>query len=160
MFNKQEFGKLCWVTGIKEIGFVSGVQTCCVFLQAVFSTMSFLFCCIPIPLQCDLITDKGLSNFDKLESIEELSLGWCRQVSDEGISILAKQPNRSRNLRVLRLARCTITDKGLQHIGVLSNLKELDLNGCIHISSAALAGTLTKLVKLNSLDVSYCPGIL
>ena len=92
--------------------------------------------------------------------IEELSLGWCRQVSDEGMSILADQPKRSQTLRVLRLARCSISDDSLEHIGKLTSLEELDLNGCINISSTMLGDTLAKLVLLNSLDVSYCPGIL
>ncbi|KAL7520561.1 hypothetical protein ACHAWX_005281 [Stephanocyclus meneghinianus] len=110
--------------------------------------------------QCDLITDEGLTNLNDLELIEELSLGWCRQISDEGMFILAEQPNRSQALRVLRLARCPITDTGLDPIGTLLNLEELDLNGCINISSSALGDTLAKLSHLTSLDVSYCPGIL
>lgn len=95
-----------------------------------------------------------------MELIEELSLGWCRQISDEGIAILAGQPNRAHSLRVLRLARCPITDEGLEHIGKLSSLEELDLNGCINISSTVLGSTLAFLTELSSLDVSYCPGIL
>lgn len=110
--------------------------------------------------QCDLVTDEGLTSLHDLELIEELSLGWCRQISDEGMFILAEQPNRSHTLRVLRLARCPITDNGLDPIGTLLNLEELDLNGCINISSSALGDTLAKLLHLTSLDVSYCPGIL
>ena len=110
--------------------------------------------------QCDLITDDGLNNLHDLKMIEELSLGWCRQISDVGLSILADQPNRSHCLRVLRLARCSITDEGLLQIGLLKSLEELDLNGCVNISSLALANALEKLLYLTSLDVSYCPGIL
>lgn len=76
------------------------------------------------------------------------------------MAILVEQPNRSRAMRVLRLARCPITDEGLGYIGMLSSLDELDLNGCINMSSSVLGDTLGKLEKLNSLDVSYCPGIL
>jgi F-box/leucine-rich repeat protein 14 len=110
--------------------------------------------------QCDLITDEGLTNLHDLTLIEELSLGWCRQITDEGLALLAEQPDRQQALRVLRLARCPITDAGLEHIGLLLSLEELDLNGCINISSAALGDTLAKLVHLTSLDVSYCPSIL
>ena len=39
-------------------------------------------------------------------------------------------------------------------------MEELDLNGCVNISSAILGDTLGKLIQLTSLDVSYCPGIL
>lgn len=95
-----------------------------------------------------------------MEFIEELSLGWCRQISNKGVAILSEQHNRSQVLRVLRLARCPITDEGLEHIGKLSSLEELDLNGCVNISSTELGDTLAKLTQLTSLDVSYCPSIL
>ena len=58
------------------------------------------------------------------------------------------------------MARCSITDEGLCHLEKLENLEELDLNGCVNISSEALGNTLGKLLHLSSLDVSYCPGIL
>lgn len=115
---------------------------------------------ISTTIQCDLITDEGLAYLHDLELIQELSLGWCRQITDRGMSILAEQPNRSHTLRVLRLARCPVSDEGLEHIGKLSSLEELDLNGCINITGKALGDTLAKLVHISSLDVSYCPGIL
>lgn len=111
-------------------------------------------------LKCDLITDNGLVNLVDLSFIEELSLGWCRLISDNGLEIMAGQPNRSQALRTLRLARCSITDKGLPHLEKLKNIEELDLNGCVHISSSAVGDTLGKLIRLITLDVSYCPGIL
>ncbi|KAL7542512.1 hypothetical protein ACHAXR_011846 [Thalassiosira sp. AJA248-18] len=110
--------------------------------------------------QCDLITDDGLVSLNDLELIEELSLGWCRLISDDGLDILSGQPNRSQALRTLRLARCSITDAGLEHLEKLEHLEELDMNGCINVSSVALGDTLEKLIHLTSLDVSYCPGIL
>ena len=110
--------------------------------------------------QCDLITDEGLTSLEDLINIEELSLGWCRLISDDGLDILANQPNRSQVLRTLRLARCSITDDGLEHLEKLEILEHLDLNGCVNIGSAELGETLGKLIHLTSLDVSYCPGIL
>ena len=110
--------------------------------------------------QCDLITDEGLVNLNDLTLMEELSLGWCRLISDGGLEILTGQPNRSRTMRTLRLARCSITDKGLEHLELLEELEELDLNGCVRVGSSALGETLGKLLHLTSLDVSYCPGIL
>lgn len=110
--------------------------------------------------QCDLITDSGLEHLESVEALEELSLGWCRSITNEGINALTTQPGRALMLRVLRLARCMITDDGVEYLGRLSALEELDLNGCSNISSAALAGALEKLTCLTSLDVSYCPGIL
>lgn len=42
----------------------------------------------------------------------------------------------------------------------LESVEELDLNGCVRITSMALGEALGSLVNLTSLDVSYCPRIL
>jgi Ran GTPase-activating protein (RanGAP) involved in mRNA processing and transport len=110
--------------------------------------------------QCDLVTDSGLEEIENLERIEELSLGWCRLISDNGLDVLTKQPERSRSLRILGLARCSITDNGVEHLARLEALEELDLNGCSSIGSSALGKTLGSLKNLKTLDVSYCSGIL
>jgi hypothetical protein len=110
--------------------------------------------------QCDLITDDGLEHLANLEDLEELSLGWCHSITDSGLNILTAQSGRNPRLRILRLARCAITDKGVHYLSRLSALEELDLNGCSSIGSAALSNTLSRLSRLETLDVSYCPGIL
>ena len=110
--------------------------------------------------QCDLITDAGLQELKHLGNIEELSLGWCRSITDHGIEILTKQEGRSENLRILSLARLPITDTGIQYLGQLLELEELDINGCSDVGSLSFGNTLAKLKKLESLDCSYCPGIL
>jgi F-box/leucine-rich repeat protein 14 len=110
--------------------------------------------------QCDLISDSGLEQLDNLECLEELSLGWCRQITDQGIDILTAQPERSTTLCILRLARCPISDQGVEYLGRLVSLEELDLNGCSGVGSTALGKTLESLTHLANLDVSFCPGIL
>lgn len=110
--------------------------------------------------QCDLFTDSGLEDLEGLEELEELALGWCRLISDSGIDILTRQPGRSENLRILGLARCTITDDGIEYLQRLRQLEELNLNGCSNVGSSALGTTLARLEYLRTLDVSYCPGIL
>lgn len=110
--------------------------------------------------QCDLLTDEGLEHLEELEELVELSLGWCRLVTDSGLDTLTQQPGRSSYLKILRLARCPITDQGVVHLERLKALEELDLNGCASIGSNALGRTLGFLTNLTSLDVSYCPGIL
>lgn len=110
--------------------------------------------------QCDLITDDGLEHLANLEDLEELSLGWCRSITDRGIDTLTAQSGRNPRLRVLRLARCAITDKGVEYLGRLSALEELDLNGCAGIGGAVLGNALARMSRLETLDVSYCPGIL
>lgn len=110
--------------------------------------------------QCDLLTDNGIADLEHLHNIEELSLGWCRAISDRGIESLTSHTGRGSVLRILRLARCPITDEGVEYLGRLTSLEELDLNGCSNVGSAALGKTLGCLPKLTTLDVSYCPGIL
>jgi hypothetical protein len=110
--------------------------------------------------QCDLISDSGLEQLENLESLEEVSLGWCRRITDQGIDIFSAQPERSTTLRILRLARCSISDQGVEFLGRLTALEELDLNGCPALGSTALGKTLELLTHLATLDVSYCPGIL
>lgn len=110
--------------------------------------------------QCDLLTDEGLEHLHDLECLKELSLGWCRLVTDQGLDTLTRQPGRPTTLRILRLARCPITDNGVIYLKRLAALEELDLNGCSSIGSNALGSTLSCLTNLTSLDVSYCPGIL
>lgn len=110
--------------------------------------------------QCDLITDDGLKALENLEELEELSFGWCRLLSDEGVDILTSQYGRSQRLRVLSLARCPITDDGVEFLSRLQSLEELDINGCSDVGSHALGRALSKMTKLTILDVSYCSGIL
>ena len=110
--------------------------------------------------QCDLITDRGLQQLEHLASLQEISLGWCRQITDVGIDMFTLHHGRDTNLRVLRLARCPITDEGVNHLGRLLALEELDLNGCSSIGSAVLGSALEKMKHLTVLDVSYCPSIM
>lgn len=110
--------------------------------------------------QCDLITDAGLKHLSDVEALSELSLGWCRSITDQGIETITLQAGRPEFLRILRLARCTISGYGVGHLTRLLALEELDLNGCSSIGSAALGRTLERLPNLQTLDVSYCPGIL
>ena len=110
--------------------------------------------------QCDLLTDDALRYLHQLVFLEELSLGWCRRISDRGIHILVEQPLRQENLLTLCLARCQVSDAGVRHLARLTALQNLDLNGCCDVNSLALGETLSALQHLQTLDVSYCPGIL
>lgn len=110
--------------------------------------------------QCDLITDDGLEYLESLHVIEELSLGWCRSITDTGLDVLTLQPGRPEVLKIIRLARILITDGGVEFLSRLLALEELDLNGCSKIGSVYLGRMLEKLPNLQTLDVSYCPGIL
>lgn len=110
--------------------------------------------------QCDLLSDQGLEHLVGIECLEELSLGWCRSITNKGLDILTSQPGRSLMLRILRVSRCMITGDSVDFLGRLSALVELDMNGCSGVGSSALGRALERMLNLESLDVSYCPGIL
>ena len=166
LFDRSEFGGDEWDVGFEAARSFSG-KSLLVVLHVVTSSSCLFYLTIPYLsllfgriYKCDLITDEGLTNLAILDQIEELSLGWCRLISDDGLKILSKQRSRSETLRVLHLARCAIKDDGLLHLSKLEKLEELDLNGCSKLSGLALSFALEKLPCLTSLDVSYCPGIL
>jgi len=110
--------------------------------------------------QCDLVSDQGIDMLRNLELLEEVCLGWCRSLTDGALEILTKQQQRSKNLRILGLARCNISDEGVSMLSSLHALEQLDLNGCSKITSAALGRSIECMKNLEILDVSYCPGIL
>ena len=110
--------------------------------------------------QCDLLTDDGLEELETLDALEEVSFGWCRTINDRGVDIFTSHAGRRESIKIFSLARCSISDSGIEYLGRLANLEELDLNGCSNIGSSALGKTLSHLTKLTNLDVSYCPGIL
>jgi F-box and leucine-rich repeat protein 14 len=110
--------------------------------------------------RCDMLTDYAVEYLKDLDQIEDLNLSWCRGVTDAGLEMLVSHLGRAENLRVLKIARCDITDKGLLHLAKLTMLEELDLNGCTNLTGAGLDAMLKLLPNLTVLDVSYCPGIL
>ncbi len=110
--------------------------------------------------QCDLVSDDAIQHLTNIFFLEELSLGWCRRITDKGVEILVQQPGRNVHLNTLSLARCHISDPGVECLAQLKALRHLVLNGCTNIRSVALGKTLSLLKYLETLDVSYCPSIL
>jgi Leucine Rich repeat len=110
--------------------------------------------------QCDLITNEGLRHLESLSFLEEVSFGWCRNITDAGIETFTNQPHRAEYMRVLRLSRLALSNAGVPHLARMSNLEELNLNGCSGVGSEQLGHVLQQLPRLTCLDVSYCPGIL
>jgi hypothetical protein len=110
--------------------------------------------------RCDLLTDRRLEYLQHLNQLEELNLSWCGGITDAGLQVLVNHPERTKNLKVLKLSRCKIADHGLAHLAKLTALRELDLNGCTKLTGGAVGDMLKHLPHLEVLDVSYCPGIL
>ena len=110
-------------------------------------------------------------------ALERIDLSWCDGIGDEGVIALASSASatslRSLNLRKLEisdlclhalrrcsllcnlvLARCErVTDAGLQHVGHLTHLQELNLAWLESISGEGLIACLTPLAKMQRLDL-------
>jgi len=110
---------------------------------------------------CDNITDVGVGHLSRILWLEEVSFGWCRRITDVGIQALCEPPERSENLCILRIARLTtITDKSLEDLSNLRHLSELDLQGCITVTSNGVYNLIERSERLTGLDISYIPGVL
>lgn len=105
---------------------------------------------------CDMITDAGLEHLQHLGLIE-LNLGWCCKVSDRGMELLLQQ---HMPLQRLCVAHC----RSLQHpqwLALIRNtLQDLDLTGCLQLTSTSLGKALQELPHLVHLDVSHIPAIM
>ncbi|GAX26539.1 F-box and leucine-rich repeat protein 14 [Fistulifera solaris] len=105
---------------------------------------------------CDMITDAGLERLHHLE-LAELNLGWCTKISDRGMELLLQQ---HMPLQRLRVARCRMLKQPEWLYLICSTLSDLDLTGCLQLSSSSLGKTLQGLPHLLHLDVSHIPGII
>ncbi len=107
----------------------------------------------------DLLTDEGINYLGSLSNLLELYLGRCRRITAKGLKTLVNQSGRKENLHTLTLSRCQIGDEGVLYLARLEALRHLDLNGCTEIRSIVLGEGLSQLEHIETLDVSYCPGI-
>lgn len=105
---------------------------------------------------CHMITDAGLEHLQHL-GLNELNLGWCTKVSDRGMELLLKQ---HMPLQRLRVAHCRVLHQPEWLHLVGTTLRDLDLTGCLQLSSSSLGKTLQALPHLVHLDVSHIPGIM
>ena len=90
-------------------------------------------------------------------SLEHLDLNVCRTVSSNalGTCVQACAPR----LRVLRAAFTNISTDALMTAPAASNLEELDLTSCSHISGAAVDQMLRCCTRLRRLEVAHCSQV-
>ena len=104
------------------------------------------------------ITDRGLQYLSEpslLPNVNWLGLGYCRNITDEGLRHIATMEK----LKALLLQGCKrITDKGLVHLAGMKNLEGLDLRGCPEITDEGLI-VLSELKNLRSLMLGGCKQI-
>lgn len=120
------------------------------------------------------VTDAGIRELVKIPTLRVLHLDRCRQVSDDGLVLLAQLPV----LEELRFAVMSVPDAffarlegtplkrltlqgcrgfgraGLESIARIRGLRELSLQGCVHLDEDWIAG-LAVLPQLEKLDLSY-----
>jgi hypothetical protein len=83
----------------------------------------------------DLITDVALASLSKVSSLESLGL-YYGKFTDKGLEHLARLPN----LKSIAIPNCrTFTDAGLEHLSKLPHLEQLDLRR-VSFSDAGLKG--------------------
>jgi len=125
------------------------------------------------------ITDQGLSEINRLEKLEELKLNYCENISNIELASLAsirklqklqlwgfgKISNESLSflkefpeLTELELCDRHLTDKSLEIISSLIQLKKLNLFRCHGITDSGFL-FLSKLSNLNWLNIANCTNL-
>lgn len=102
------------------------------------------------------ITDTGLVQIARMQSVKWLSLMVCQSVTDAGLPPLLSMTN----LTALDLRGCTgITDSGLLHLARKTNWETIMFGGCPNVSTGAVAALQRALpgasVKKDDLEWSY-----
>jgi hypothetical protein len=104
------------------------------------------------------ITDEGLAKLAKLElpHLETLTLGWCDEITDAGL----KDISRIQTITFLGLPSCPrITDAGLSELVHAKGLKELDLRGCPNITDEGIQRLASSKANWETIDLGGCPKI-
>ena len=103
---------------------------------------------------CSDISDENLAPLVYLINLKDLNLSECNNITDEGVFFL----KRLVNLQSLNLWRCEkLTDRSLSYLEQLSNLRDLYLWGCNRITDDALI--YLKNLPINKLNLSCCDHI-
>lgn len=81
----------------------------------------------------------------------------CKGIGDDGLAALA---NGCRKLKKLNLSYCSkITDRGMEYLGYLTELSELEMRSLLNITGAGLASLASGCKRLSELDLKNCENI-
>ncbi|XP_002735244.3 F-box/LRR-repeat protein 14-like [Saccoglossus kowalevskii] len=115
---------------------------------------------------CKQITDSSLGRIAQyLRNLEHLDLGGCCNITNTGLLLIAWGLTK---LRYLNLRSCRhVSDSGIAHLAGLTKndaggtlfLQHLVLQDCQKLTDLALLNAARGLVKLESLNLSFCGGI-
>lgn len=125
------------------------------------------------------LNDRGLDHLARLTQLRELELGYCRQVTAEGIAELSKMKaleaicvdgiqiddatlamlSAMPSMVSIRMRGThAVTNAGLEHLAKMTKLRHLDLRSCLGLTDAGI-GHLKTLGELESLSLLASRGI-
>ncbi|KAK7349735.1 hypothetical protein VNO77_07356 [Canavalia gladiata] len=107
---------------------------------------------------CLNITDRGLAYVGmRCSKLKELDLYRSTGVTDLGVSAIA---HGCPGLEMINTSYCTsITDRALISLSKCSNLKTLEIRGCLLVTSIGLATISMNCKQLSRLDIKKCYNI-
>lgn len=81
----------------------------------------------------------------------------CTGIGDDGLAALS---NGCKKLTKLNLSYCIgVTDRGMQYIGHLEELSDLEMRGLANITSVGLTAIAAGCKRLADLDLKHCENI-
>lgn len=108
---------------------------------------------------CNNVGDVGLRYLSEanLSKLINLDVSFCDKVNDQALSYIAQG---LKELRVLSLNSCSITDNGLIKIGQnLNKLSTLNVGQCTKITDKSLSVVIENCVNLQTIDLYGCTRI-
>jgi len=104
---------------------------------------------------CIRIGDQAISKIiANCPSLTDISVSYCENVTDVGVSVLAKHPS----LYSIDLSGCNVTDHGAGILKMAEKLTYLSLSECNLLTDLGVE-RLSKIENLKYLDISYCSNI-
>lgn len=81
----------------------------------------------------------------------------CTGIGDDGLVTLS---SGCKKLTKLNLSYCNgVTDRGMQYIGHLGELSDLEMRGLVNLTSEGLTAVAAGCKKLSDLDLKHCGKI-
>jgi hypothetical protein len=103
---------------------------------------------------CRNITDEGLKLLAKAGNLEQLSLDGCHLITDEGIAAIAGSCPR---LQSLSVRQCRLlTDRACCHIAEKLWIEDLDMSSCVRLTDEGIEVLTLEFTGLRRLSLSRC----
>ncbi|XP_068660575.1 F-box/LRR-repeat protein 3 [Aristolochia californica] len=108
-------------------------------------------------VKCWDITDVGLAKIAVgCQRLEKLNLKWCLEISDLGLDLLSK---KCHDLKFLDVSYLKISNKSLESLSSLRNLKSLLMVGCSNLDDEGMNFLKNGNASLQCIDISRCEKV-